>query len=96
TDTKERLSRVRDLELIIKNRLQNYWHIFMMNASKLEHLSPVSVLKRGYSITLKDSQIVSSIKKIHQGDTIRVIVYDGSMQCDIQLVNEEVSFGKKG
>ncbi|GAB4220398.1 MAG: exodeoxyribonuclease VII large subunit [Spirochaetota bacterium] len=96
TDTKERLSRVRDLELIIKNRLQNYWHIFMMNASKLEHLSPVSVLKRGYSITLKDSQIVSSIKKIHQGDTVRVIVYDGSMQCDVQLVNEEVSFGKKG
>lgn len=96
TDIKERLSRVRDLELIIKNRLQNYWHIFMMNASKLEHLSPVSVLKRGYSITLKDSQIVSSIKKIHQGDTVRVIVYDGSMQCDIQLVNEEVSFGKKG
>lgn len=96
TDTKERLSRVKDLELIIKNRLQNYWHIFMMNASKLEHLSPVSVLKRGYSITLKDSQIVSSIKKIHQGDTVRIIVYDGSMQCDVQLVNEEVSFGKKG
>ncbi len=95
-DTKERLSRVKDLELIIKNRLQNYRHIFMMNASKLEHLSPVSVLRRGYSITLKDSQVISSIKNVHQGDNVRVIVYDGSMQCDVQKVSEEVSFGKKG
>jgi len=96
TGTKERLSRVKDLELIIKNRLQNYWHIFMMNASKLEHLSPVSVLKRGYSITLKDSQVVSSIQMIHKGDGVRVIVYDGSMQCDVQSVSSEVGFGKKG
>ncbi|MGB4268963.1 MAG: exodeoxyribonuclease VII large subunit [Spirochaetota bacterium] len=96
TDIKERISRIKDLELIIKNRLQNYWHIFMMNASKLEHLSPVSVLKRGYSITLKDSQVISSINNVHQGDNLRVIVYDGSMQCDVQKVSEEVSFGKKG
>ncbi|MEW6527276.1 MAG: exodeoxyribonuclease VII large subunit [Spirochaetota bacterium] len=95
-ETKERVSKVKDLELIIKNRLQNYWHIFMMQASKLEHLSPVSVLKRGYSITLKDSQVISSIKKVQQGDNVRVIVYDGSMQCDVQMVHEEVSFGKKG
>lgn len=96
TGSKERLSRIKDLELIIKNRLQNYWHIFMMNASKLEHLSPVSVLKRGYSITIKDSQVVSSIRKIQKGDAIRVIVYDGSIEGDVQSVSSEVGFGKKG
>lgn len=96
TEIKERVSRIKDLELMIKNRLQNYWHIYMMQASKLEHLSPVSVLKRGYSITLKDSQVVSSIQKIQTGDSVRVVVYDGSIQCDVQSVSEEVSFGKKG
>lgn len=96
TNARERLSRIKDLELIIKNRLQNYRHIFMMNASKLEHLSPVSVLKRGYSITIKDSKVVSSIQTIHKGDGVRVIVYDGSMECDVQSVSREVDFGKKG
>lgn len=96
TTAKERLSTIKDLHLIIKNRLQNYWHIFMMQASKIEHLSPVSVLKRGYSITMKDAHVVSSVTGVTQGDNVKIILYDGSMQCEVQTLSDEVSFGKKG
>ncbi|MCX8125190.1 MAG: exodeoxyribonuclease VII large subunit [Spirochaetes bacterium] len=93
---RERLSSLKDLQLIMKNRLQNYWHIFMMQASKVEHLSPVNVLKRGYSITMKDNRVISSITNVHRGDSVHVIVYDGSLECEIQSVRTEVGFGKKG
>jgi exonuclease VII large subunit len=94
-DARESLNRIKDLHLLVKNRLQNYKHVFMMNASKVEHLSPVAVLKRGYSITLKGNTSVASDQGIRQGDEVKVIVYDGSMNCEVQSTSNEVNFGKK-
>jgi exodeoxyribonuclease VII large subunit len=94
-DMKESLNRIKDLHLLVKNRLQNFKHVFMMNASKVEHLSPVAVLKRGYSITLKGNTSIASVQGIRQGDDVKVIVYDGSMNCEVQSTSNEVSFGKK-
>ncbi len=54
---------------------------------KLNALNPYSILKRGYSITMKDGKIVSSIKNINYGDVISTIIKDGEMKSEIQTKN---------
>lgn len=55
---------------------------------KLNALSPHSILKRGYSITIKDSKIVSSVKNINCGDVISTIVKDGEIKSKVKDKNE--------
>ena len=54
---------------------------------KLNALSPYSVLKRGYSITLQNDKIVSSIKNINKGP-LSTVVQDGEILSEVKEKNE--------
>lgn len=56
-------------------------------SSKLEALNPVSVLKRGYSITEKDNKIINSAKELKQGDIIRITLNGGKVKAEVKEVN---------
>lgn len=55
---------------------------------RLNALSPYSVLNRGYSITMRKDEIVSSIKNINEGDIISTIVKDGEIESKVKNKNE--------
>ena len=48
-------------------------------AEQLESLSPLNVLKRGYSLTLADGQIVRDANGLKPGDTIETRLAAGSV-----------------
>ncbi|MBF0467682.1 MAG: exodeoxyribonuclease VII large subunit, partial [Desulfamplus sp.] len=52
---------------------------------KLEALSPISVLERGYSITrhLENGQILTNAAYADQGDAIEVVLSKGKMICQV-------------
>ncbi|HHW48579.1 MAG TPA: exodeoxyribonuclease VII large subunit [Clostridiaceae bacterium] len=52
---------------------------------KLNALSPLSILARGYSITkLKENgSIVKSVEGVNNGDELRISVYDGDIDCRV-------------
>lgn len=51
-------------------------------AASLDALSPFKVLSRGYSITqTNDGAVVSELKQVEKGDTLRVRVSDGTITC---------------
>jgi exodeoxyribonuclease VII large subunit len=52
---------------------------------RLVALSPLEVLKRGYAVVnrSKDSKLVDSVKKVRQGDELRVRVSDGSFNVNV-------------
>ncbi|MDY6864759.1 MAG: exodeoxyribonuclease VII large subunit [Halobacteriota archaeon] len=52
---------------------------------KLDTLSPLSILSRGYSVSLKmpDKKIVKKIAEVGKGDLMRVIVTDGEIFCEV-------------
>ncbi len=59
---------------------------FAMLCSKLESLSPLKVLARGYSITKKDNNVIINSKDLSVGDSISIQFDDGSAKAKITEV----------
>lgn len=57
--------------------------------SKVRLLDPKNVLKRGYSITLKDSKPIKSIDDINENDIIKTVLYDGSVSSKVEKKSKE-------
>ena len=65
-----------------------------LNAAKLDALSPLKTLSRGYSIAYKQDgkTVIDSVKKAKVADKMQVQVQDGSLICSIDDI-EEKQFG---
>jgi len=63
-----------------------------MNLSHLERrmtdLSPLSVLKRGYSIALKlpEKQVLKAASGVRKGDPLQVLLGEGELECRVETV----------
>ena len=57
---------------------------FLTNVGKLDALSPLSVMSRGYSVAQKDGRTVSSVYDAEVGDVITVRVNDGSIRSVVE------------
>jgi exodeoxyribonuclease VII large subunit len=51
-------------------------------------LDPANVLKRGYSITLRDGKLVSSIDDLHPGDRLTTVLSSGSVSSVVEQLNQ--------
>lgn len=54
-------------------------------AARLESLSPLNVLARGYSLTrtAADKQVVQSVMQVEAGDAVEIIVADGTVEAEV-------------
>jgi exodeoxyribonuclease VII large subunit len=58
-------------------------------AGRLDSLSPLAVLARGYSLTLTPSRrIVRSWREVRAGDGVRVLLHEGSLECRVDAIRE--------
>ena len=64
---------------IIDKKANKYLQII----SKLEPLSPLLTLKRGYTIIKKDGQIINSVKKIKKKETLEIQFTDGIINAEV-------------
>ena len=69
-----------------KDVLTKHLSDFAMLCSKLDSLSPLKVLARGYSITKKDENIITDSKDLSVGDSISIQFADGNVKADITEV----------
>ena len=63
--------------------LDNKSNKYLQIISKLETLSPLLTLKRGYTMTKVDGKVISSSKKLKKGDTLQVEFHDGDIQSEV-------------
>jgi exodeoxyribonuclease VII large subunit len=76
------------MNLITQNTISTFGNRFSVLVGKLDTLSPVKTLNRGYSITAKDKNIISSIKLLKEEDIIKVYMQDGSLDCKVLEISE--------
>ena len=55
-------------------------------AAKLDALSPLKVLSRGYAIAEKDGVPVRRAEEAHAGDSVDVRLADGVLACTVEEV----------
>ena len=72
-------------EKLLKEKQQQ----FVRNVSKLDSLSPLQVLKRGYSFVEKeDGKVIDSILKVEEKDILRLSFHDGKAKCIVREIEK--------
>lgn len=85
---------------IIENLMEELYKNFNSNltdkkyqlgilAQKLDTLSPLSVLGRGYSIAQKNDKLIKTADELTVGDTLKLTLSDGSAKCSVDEVYYE-------
>lgn len=70
------------LEINIMRKLQAEKSKFSVSCGKLDALSPLTVLSRGYSITRNmREEIVKTISQVRNGEMLEIILSDGVVKC---------------
>ena len=69
---------------------------YLQLVSKLETLSPLATIKRGYTITKKDNKVITSTKELKKNDKIEITLTDGTINAE-NIINykKEKKYAKK-
>jgi exodeoxyribonuclease VII large subunit len=77
----------RDIDNLMKKQVQIQQQALANAAAKLDALSPLATLQRGFSITTKNSLILKTARGVKSGDKINVRLAAGSLDCAVEKVN---------
>lgn len=79
--------RLSDLDNLIRTRFVDIYskikYKFIPMVGKLDALSPLKVLSRGYSIIEVDNKIISSIDDIEVNDKVKIKMFDGDAEASV-------------
>lgn len=78
----------------MNRRIVDAEHRMKEQAVRLESLSPLKVLTRGYSITMRGQTVVDSVKKIELGDELMIRFADGAARAIAVQVSQEEGIGQ--
>ncbi len=76
-------SYIKQLEKHIQEKKQQEKTKYVELVSKLDALSPLKTLTRGYSIIERNDKIIKSVKDLNTGDNIKLKLIDGEKQAEI-------------
>ena len=74
---------IKQLENIIKTKREKEKTRYIELIAKLDALSPLKTLYRGYTITEKNGKIIKSKKELTEGDLIEIKFADGQKQAKV-------------
>ncbi|MEO7209993.1 MAG: exodeoxyribonuclease VII large subunit, partial [Chitinophagaceae bacterium] len=77
-------------KLLLQGKLTFKSNLLELNSleKNIGNMSPLNVLKRGYSITLVNGKAVKSIEEINNGDTLNTTVFDGKIISNVTATNK--------
>lgn len=64
---------------------------FQTVLGKLNALSPLQVMERGYSLTYKEDELIKSIEQVQENDEIQVKLKDGTLACEVRQKRGETN-----
>ena len=87
---KERIS-------LLETKLSSSMNVYMKDMNKkyelllnkLDLLSPLGILKKGYSVVTKDDKVIQSAKKLKKGDKIDIRLHEGTILAEVKETKEK-------
>ena len=86
---RDELSTTRQLTALLKHQtdklLQHEKHLMSEKSQYIHMASPENILKRGYTLTLKQGRIIKSKEELLEGDIIETLFADGKVESAVTL-----------
>lgn len=60
------------------------------SVGRLNAVSPLNTLQRGYSITMMDRHVVRSISQVKKGDALEIRLIDGKIMSDVSRTEDDI------
>ncbi|NJD91458.1 MAG: exodeoxyribonuclease VII large subunit [Geobacter sp.] len=76
-------------------RLEAAGKALAVNSGRLEALSPLSILSRGYAVARKypEGTTVRHVEQLVKGEAIELILADGSAHCSVNIISSGKPYG---
>ena len=81
---------MKNLTAAATNILNTKMKAIAVTAARLEGLSPLSALSRGYGVVRSKDKVVRSVNDVTAGDTVMVTVADGELDCKVEECKERI------
>lgn len=81
---------VRNMNQIIERKKNKFDRLI----TKLDLISPLKTMRRGYGIPFKDNQIVRSVNQVHKGDHVKLMIEDGEIDLIVENKKGENRHGE--
>ncbi len=82
-----------NVENVIRNKLSEYRNSLSLLSEKADAMSPLSVLKRGYSVCETQNGEIALAKSLDNGDNLKITFSDGTVSATVNEV--KVKRGKE-
>lgn len=78
---------------VLRAKLQKWAALWDKLASELNNLSPLNILKKGYTLCFKNktAALVGGIDEVAAGDDINVAFHKGNFSCRVEKIDREAS-----
>ena len=94
---KDKLLKAQQVQLTAEKRLtkefqqqlRHHTQVFGAVVSKLQALSPLKIMERGYSLVYdEDDHLLKSVNSVELGETLKVKLQDGQIDCKVTGIEE--------
>lgn len=89
-DNRMRLGAEETLTRLMQRLLDRKQHRFMVAATRLDGLSPLKIMSRGYSLAYVNGTLIKSADHVEIGDEVSLELPDATLVCQIQDKKEKI------
>ena len=71
----------------VNTKMQNSTNLLSNIVTRIDALSPLKVMTRGFSVVTKGNKCITSTSELNSGDSISVRLKDGDVDCIVENIN---------
>ena len=76
--------RIQALNYLMNQRVSEEQFHFVKTVEKLDLVSPLKILSRGYALVKKEDKLIDSVNNLSQGDQVNITLKDGHVEAEIK------------
>ena len=74
---------------VVNNSLREKEYQLAKQVGKLDALSPLKTISRGFAAVKQDGKVVASVENLNENDLIEINFADGSAECEVKSVEKK-------